>query len=95
MGAHVHNQVAGLGECLTARLADIRLLPRMRPPHVRSQGAGFRERLATRLAVMRLLPRMGPQVLCHVIGPRERLVTTIICTHMTFGGRWHVWCFRS
>ena len=71
---HVRSQVAGLGERLTARLADKRLLPRM-CPHVRSQAVGLRERLAARLADKRLLPRMCPHVFSQVAGQRKRLAT--------------------
>jgi hypothetical protein len=52
---------AGGRERFTACLADIRLLPRMRP-HMHSQVAGLREGLAARLAHPRLLPRMRSHV---------------------------------
>ena len=61
MYPHVLGQVAGSRERLAARLADIRLLPRMRT-HVDKQVAERRERLAARLADMWLLPRMRPRV---------------------------------
>ena len=61
MGQYVPSQDVRLNERLAARLADIRLLPRM-CPHVVHQAAGRRERLAAGLADMRLLPRMHAQV---------------------------------
>jgi hypothetical protein len=76
MRPHVLGQVAGIGERLAARLADMRLLPRMHP-HVPGQVAGRRTRLAARLADMRLFPRMHPHVLIQVFRPRERLATRL------------------
>ena len=61
MCPHVHSQVAGPRERLAARLAYMRLLPRMRA-HVHSQAAGLSERLAACLTDIRLLPRMCPRV---------------------------------
>ena len=58
---HVASQVSRLSERLAARLADMRLLPRM-CPDVPSQRADVRERLAARVADMRLLPRMRAHV---------------------------------
>ena len=52
MRAHVPSQAVGLRERLAARLAGMRLLPRMYP-HVYSPVAGLRERLSARLADMR------------------------------------------
>jgi hypothetical protein len=50
MRPHVASKVAGLREGFTARLADMRLLPRM-PQHVQPQFAGTRERLFAHLAL--------------------------------------------
>ena len=55
MCPHVRHQGVGPRERLAARLADMRLLPRMRE-HVLSQVADVRERLATRLTDMRMIP---------------------------------------
>ena len=66
-------------ERLTTRLANMRLLPRMRQ-HVQRQVAALRERLATRLAFMRLIPRMRPRVHAQVARRWERLAATLKIT---------------
>ena len=65
----VLNQAVGLRERLAARLADIRLLPRMRTD-VHSQVTGLRERLAACLTDVRLLPRMRGH---GIFKPNKRL----------------------
>ena len=70
------HQVAGIRECLSTSLADIRLLTRM-CPHVDSQAFGLRERLSARLADMRRLPRMRAHVSTQAVGPRERLAAHV------------------
>ena len=88
MCPHVFSQATGRRERLAARLAGVRLLPRV-CLHVPGQNAGRRERRAARLADIRLLPRMCPHVISQGRGNFECLGTTLICTVIFFGRRWH------
>ena len=76
MYPHVRGQVAGHGERLAARVADMRLILRMYP-HVRIQVAGLRERLAAGVADIWFFPRVRAYVPSQVARRSKRLAARL------------------